>query len=295
MAARMLTYRMGAFGDTLLLALLFKRLRDHFPSVRLTLAANTTYAAPLLDAGLIHQILDGGAPPFHLLYDDQPSENDALSRLVQEYDSCVFYTADRSGELGKRLNLLKLERCCTHPPFPLDAESTHVCEWMMRPWPHFSAPARGNMKLTPSRNSLDESDKLLNKYDIRPSRFFVVHPGGGAERKWPPPEMIVETGQKLRSETGHQPVVAEGPADSEPSEKFQRLWGEPLPVLRKTPPAILGALLSKSSAYIGGDSGVSHLASLYAPCATILYGPHSDMRVWHPIGSHTRCVSWETA
>ena len=295
MAVRMLIYRMGAFGDTLLLALLFKRLREHFQGVRITLAANPAYAAPLLDAGLIHQILDGGAPPFHLLYDDRPSENDALSRLVQGYDSCVFYTADRSGELGKRLNSLKLERYLIHPPFPPDLESIHVCEWMMRPWPRLSAPARGNMKLTPSRNSLDESDNLLNKYDIHPYRFFVVHPGGGAERKWPPPGMLVETGQKLQSETGHQPVVIEGPADSDPREKFQKLWGEPLPVFRKTPPAILGALLSKSSAYIGGDSGVSHLASLYAPRATILYGPRSDMKVWRPIGSHTRCVSWETA
>ena len=293
MSGGILIYRMGAFGDTLLLAPLLGRLREARPGVRLTLAANPAYAAPLLDAGLAEEILDGGAPPFHLLYDGRPSENDALARLIRRHDACVFYTADRSGELARRLRSSRPEKCRVHPPFPPEGESVHVCAWMTRAWPGLSADAPESMKMTPSENSLSEADKILKKNGLRPSRFFILHPGGGGERKWPPPDVLAEMGRALARETGHQPVVAEGPADSVASENFRRLPGAPLPVLRETPPVILGALLSRSSGYIGGDSGVSHLASLYAPRASILYGAHSDMRVWRPIGSRTRCLSWE--
>lgn len=293
MSGEILIYRMGAFGDTLLLAPLLGRLREPRPGVRVTLAANPAYAAPLLDAGLADEVLDGGARPFHLLYDGRPSEGDALSRLIRRHDACVFYTADRSGELARRLRSSRLAKCRIHPPFPPEGESVHVCAWMTRAWPGLSASAPGGMKLTPSESSLAEADKVLKKQGVRPSRFFVIHPGGGGARKWPPPGVLAEMGREMERETGHQPVVAEGPADSAPVLEFQEFWGAPLPVLRETPPVLLGALLSKSSGYVGGDSGVSHLASLCAPRASVLYGPHSDMRVWRPVGSRTRCVPWE--
>ncbi len=295
MAGDILIYRMGALGDTLLLSLLFQRLRAHSPGVRITLAANPRYAAPLLDSGLIHQVLDGGAPPFHLLYDEKPSENDPLCQLIRGYDAGAFYTADRSGELGRRLSSLGSDAYRIHPPFPPGGERVHVCEWMTRPWQGLPAPERGNVKLHPSQTSLDMCDKILNTHNIRDINFFVIHPGSGGRNKWTPPGILARMGREYAEETGHRPIVAEGPADAVPSREFQRLWGDSVPVIEDMSARILSALLARSSAYIGGDSGVSHLASLYAPRATILYGPHSDMEVWRPIGSRTRCLPWEAA
>lgn len=288
-------YRMGALGDTLLLSPLCQRLRAHSPGVRITLAANPRYAAPLLDSGLIHRVLDGGAPPFHLLYDKKPSANDPLNRRIREYDAGVFYTWDRSGELGRRLSSLGQDAYRVHPPFPPGGEGTHVCEWMARPWGRLPAPARGGMRLHPSQASLDMCDKILNAHDMRDISFFVIHPGSGGKNKWPPPGILVRMGREYAAETGHRPILSEGPADAVPSGEFQRFWGDPLPVMADMSPQILGALLARSSAYIGGDSGVSHLASLYAPRATVLYGPHSDMAVWRPAGAGTRCLPWEAA
>ncbi len=293
MAGDILIYRMGAFGDTLLLSLLFKQLAAHNKNIRIALAANPTYAAPLLDAGLVHEILNGGAAPFHLLYSERPSENDVLSPLIKRYDKCAFYTADRSGELANRLNLNRLKQCYIHPPFPPEEENVHVSEWMTRPWPSVGTSDLGNMKLKASRNSLVLAHNILNKHDIEASHFFIMHSGGGSEKKWAPPEILTRIGREHAEETGHQPVLVEGPADPIACKEFQKFWGEPIRVIKDTLPKPLSALLSTSSAYIGGDSGVSHLASLYAPRTMILYGPHSDMGAWRPIGSHTKCVPWE--
>ena len=294
MATRILIYRMGAFGDTLLLALLFKQLGNHYGNAHITLAANPNYAAPLLDSGLIHEILDGDSSPFHLLYNAQPQENDALCRLIKRYDMCMFYTSDISGELAKRLSSNGLGHCRIHPPFPPHSEEIHICEWMMRPWLILGTPELGKIKLGPSQKNFTSSVKLLDKYDLEHSSFFAIHPGGGGKSKWIPLPILDTMVRKQADETGQLPVVIEGPADSVVCEEFQRLFDDSIPVLRDTTPKVLSALLSKSSAYFGGDSGVSHLASLYAPRATILYGPDSNMRVWRPIGSGTQCIPWKT-
>ena len=293
MATRILIYRMGALGDTLLLALLCKKLRSHYENVHITLAANPNYAAPLLDSGLIQEILDGGSHPFHLLYNEQPNENDALSQLINCYDKCMFYTSDISGELAKRLNSSGLDKHYIHPPFPLFSEEIHICEWMMRPWLSLEDSKSEKITLNPSQNKLILADKILNKHGIK-SDFFLIHPGAGGCNKWVPPKILAIMARRHADETGQQAVVVEGPADSRACKEFQRQLISATPNIKDSSPEILSALLSKSSAYFGGDSGVSHLASLYAPRATILYGPHSNMRLWHPIGSHTRYIQWES-
>ena len=284
---------MGAFGDTLLLALLFKHLRAYYENVHITLAANPNYAAPLVDSGLIHEILDGDSSPFHLLYNARAQENDALCRLIERYDKCMFYTLDISGELDKRLNSYGLEHCRIHPPFPPPSEEIHICKWMMLPWPFWDASKSEKTTLIPSQNNLILADKILNKFRIDDD-FFLIHPGGGGKSKWIPLPVLDTMVRKQADETGQLPVVIEGPADSVVCEEFQRLFDDSIPVLKDTTPKVLSALLSKSSGYFGGDSGVSHLASLYAPRATILYGPDSNMRIWRPIGSGTLCIPWET-
>ncbi len=293
MAIRILIYRMGAFGDTLLLALLFKQLGNHYGNAHITLAANPNYAAPLLDSGLIHEILDGDSSPFHLLYNARPQENDALCRLIKRYDMCMFYTSDMSGELAKRLSSNGLEHCRIHPPFPPPSEEIHICEWMMRPWPFGDASKGEKITLIPSQNHLILADKVLNEFGIDDG-FFLIHPGGGGKNKWIPLPILDTMVRKQADETGQLPVIIEGPADSVVCEEFQRLFDDSIPALKDTTPKVLSALLSKSSGYFGGDSGVSHLASLYAPRATILYGPDSNMRIWRPIGPGTLCIPWET-
>ena len=204
---------MGAFGDTLLLALLFKHLRAYYENAHITLAANPNYAAPLVDSGLIHEILDGGAAPFHFLYNGQPQDNDALSRLIERYDKCMFYTLDISGELAKRLNSKRLDHCRIHPPFPPPSEEIHICEWMMRPWPFWAASKSEKITLIPSHNNLILADKILNKLGVDDG-FFLIHPGGGGKNKWIPLPILDTMVRKQADETGQLPVVIEGPADS---------------------------------------------------------------------------------
>ena len=49
-------------------------------------------------------------------------------------------------------------------------------------------------------------------------------------------------------------------------------------------------VLSGAGLYVGGDSGVSHLAAAVGVRAVVLFGP-SDERVWRPLGPHVTVVA----
>jgi ADP-heptose:LPS heptosyltransferase len=54
-------------------------------------------------------------------------------------------------------------------------------------------------------------------------------------------------------------------------------------------PRALGALLRKARAYVGNDSGVSHLAAAFGAPSIVLFGP-TDPRVWAPLGPRVRTL-----
>jgi heptosyltransferase III len=49
------------------------------------------------------------------------------------------------------------------------------------------------------------------------------------------------------------------------------------------------ALLASARAWLGNDSGPSHLAALCGTPSTVLFGP-TDPRVWRPLGERVRVI-----
>jgi ADP-heptose:LPS heptosyltransferase len=52
---------------------------------------------------------------------------------------------------------------------------------------------------------------------------------------------------------------------------------------------VLGALLSRAGAYLGNDSGISHLAAAWGAPTLSLFGP-TDPAVWAPLGPRSRAL-----
>jgi heptosyltransferase III len=103
------------------------------------------------------------------------------------------------------------------------------------------------------------------------SEKIIIHPGsGGVKKIWPHFEALLE---KVTSAfVLLPPSPAEKGENMSLTEVFQHL--------------------RRCRAYIGNDSGISHLAA-YLGCPTIsLFGP-TDPRVWGPIGRRSRII-WKT-
>lgn len=74
---------------------------------------------------------------------------------------------------------------------------------------------------------------------------------------------------------------------------FKKEWGEDVPAIENPPTEALAGVLAKARAYLGGDSGVSHLAALCGTPTLALFGPVSGPERWAPMGVRAMWSHWE--
>lgn len=293
MAVRALIYRAGGLGDTLLVLVALDALRARFPDVRITLAARPAYAAPLLDAGRADEIIDAEGRPFHLLY-TLPSGDDELCCLLRAFDVIVLFTKDPEGTAATRLAFLKGKNALVISPFPPENTPCHISQWMARALARLGAPEvpAPPEALLPSPESSVRAKRALAQAGI-PEGFLAVHPGSGGATKWAPTETLVGIARRFCQETASALLLLRGPADDQPCVAFEEVWGGKPAVLEVGEAPLLGAALRRSLAYMGCDSGVSHLAALYGVPTLALFGPASNPALWAPIGRRALWCPWQ--
>ena len=110
-----------------------------------------------------------------------------------------------------------------------------------------------------------------------PPAFLAIHPGSGSPAKnWPAPRIAA----LVRSLGAARWLLVRGPAD----DAAAALETEPgARVARDLPLRVLAALLARAGAYVGNDSGVTHLAAASGAPTIALFGA-TDPRVWAPLG-----------
>lgn len=119
-------------------------------------------------------------------------------------------------------------------------------------------------------------------------RFVVVHPGAGSRAKCWPTTGFAGALAALAARGDVQLLLHEGPADGEPVARLrERLPGAR--VLRApTLPQLAGAL-ARCAAYLGNDSGVSHLAAAVGAPAVVVFAPAN--LAWRPWSATARVVT----
>jgi heptosyltransferase-2 len=109
-----------------------------------------------------------------------------------------------------------------------------------------------------------------------------LHPGSGSERKNWPEEKWAALLQELINKTDFEILMIGGEAEG---ERLQRLAAAlPLARLRvaqSLPLPDLGQILGRSDAFLGHDSGISHLAAALGLPGVLLWG-ESVAEVWRP-------------
>jgi ADP-heptose:LPS heptosyltransferase len=130
-------------------------------------------------------------------------------------------------------------------------------------------------------------DRPLNVSPIQ-SGEVLVHPGSGSMAKNWPAAQFAETIRKL--ERPARLIVGE--ADAAAARAVETSLGYSLPHLSNVPLDQLSARLAGCHAYLGNDSGVSHLAGLCGAHSVVLFGPTSPS-VWRPLGPHVHVMTFD--
>lgn len=259
----MLVVRRGGLGDTLLLLPVLRALRRAHPGAALHFAGVHEFARVLLQHGAVDEVFSSeDLAPWTLAgpRGDVARERLRGYALVVADDPLLAALADA----GTRVQLLDLvvrerepfglqlaQRLGLSPVWPDDA-------WFVPPR---SVPFAGPV---------------------------VLAPGSGGRAKCWPKERWLELAPLL-APSGASIEVVVGPVESERDDP--RCWPWPVPVdfLADLTPVGLGERLRAAAAFVGNDSGTTHLAAMLGVPTVAVFGP-TDPRVWAPVGDHVQVL-----
>ncbi len=268
-----LVIRAGALGDTVLALPALQLLGQQFPQAYLEVVGypvNWSVALPLVD-----RITSIDLPGFGGLYTD--SAHSGLARQVAGFDLVVAWTVrDPHPSLQKTGAERIVWRC------PLPPAGVHAARWLVDSLedliPGDPQPAPPNLNL--SQTEMDRGEQTLS--DLGLERPVILHPGAGANWKRWPPGRFAQLGDRLRA-SGHPVALAYGPADADSVAAVQAAGASPFAVLPELPARHLGAVLARSRAVVGNDSGFTHVAAAAGAPTVALFGP-TDPASWRPLG-----------
>lgn len=261
---RVLVARAGALGDLVLLGPALWDLRALGATVELL--APVRLAGPLVDSGLVAQVLDGESQGLARLLAGQPPAP-WEERLSACQAAVVFSESqDLLSALGRHVP--RLLACAPRPP-----AATHAAEWCRAALAPLGAQRVERVPRWPTAPLLPAAARLLA--ELGGPGFVSVHPGSGSTRKNWPAERFTEVARGL---AGPRPWLhVRGPAEAGLEAPPGSLPAHDLSLSQ------LAALLARSGVHVGNDAGVSHLAAAVGAPTLALFGP-TDPSGWAPVG-----------
>jgi ADP-heptose:LPS heptosyltransferase len=270
----------GALGDVLLAVPALRALRNAGFSI--TIAAQPRIGALLVALDVAERAVPFETLGLETLFTDAPVRADTpLTRHLAESARVVCWFGARDAQFARRLGA----KAANVVVAPATTTTTPV-------WQHLLATVGGaadRRPLSVAREHADAGREALRAagWDGA-SRVLLVHPGaGGVSKRWPAEGFV-----GALEDVDATVVVHEGPADTDAVRSF--LARARRPVLRLTNPELpaLSGVLSVCSAYLGNDSGISHLAAALGTPAVILFTEAA--LPWLPWSPSATCIPIST-
>ena len=245
---RVAVLRPGALGDAILTLPALQGLRD--AGFAVTLVGN-----PASWAFQLEPVLDIDSPDWLPLFGAERPYGPRAAAALDGAEIVAFLP-----------HAVPLPALAIDPPHRDEDAPPHAAERLWRPLARWLG--RADAPLPDVR--LDVAPERLA------DRLVVLHPGAGGRRKCWPAESFAALARALQAD-GFAVAVTLGPADRDLAPAFAGLR-----VIADQPLRRIAALLAGAAAYVGNDSGVSHLAARLCPTLA-LFGPTSP-EVWRPLG-----------
>jgi ADP-heptose:LPS heptosyltransferase len=122
---------------------------------------------------------------------------------------------------------------------------------------------------------------------------LAIHPGSGSERKNWPESRWAELIRRVSDETGLKLLLVGGEAEGGKLERLaSHFRRDGLEIAGSLPLTALANRLSRCPAFMGHDSGISHLAAAVGLPCLLLWG-ETDEATWRPLGTSVRILRHE--
>jgi heptosyltransferase-3 len=289
----------GALGDCILMLPLVKLIKETLDLGGVDIVAHTDYVGILPERTCVDGIRSIDSAQLHRLFVEPTrfdlADRDPLIHMFADYSRIISFLGEPNSDFEQ--NLIFTANCShsadviTLPLKPPPGRRQHVAEFYVEQFARQSEPPlepvgidmKGVLiKITESDR--DRGIDLLEQSGIDLSRrLVVIHPGSGGQNKCWYLGNFLSVAKALRTREV-EVLFLLGPAEVErlrPSEKMC-LHSVARCAAHRSLPEVIG-LLSGADAFVGNDSGITHLAAGLGLRTVALFGP-TDPAVYRPLG-----------
>lgn len=282
-----LVVRAGAIGDGLLTLPALAALRTRWPAARVTLLGPRSLLPYVRAAGLVDVALPVEDAAGRALFEDDSSQAPTWAAA----DLAVVWLKQWAAVAG-RLHQWGANRIVGSPSQPPVDARIHVADYLFRILrPLGIGRARAcHLNLVPADAEEQAARWWWERIGSGAPPAVAIHPGSGsAIKRWPMGRYVELTGLLTRG--GHVVLVLLGSAESNMLADWQRVANRArsFHLLTDLELPVVAGLLTRCAAYIGNDSGVSHLSAALGVPTIAIFGPTNPVR-WSPIGPNVRVL-----
>lgn len=279
---RILVIRGGAIGDFILTLPAIAALRQQFPRAHLELLGYPHIAQLAVTGGLADRVQPIEAHGLAGFFACDGTLEPDLMDYFSEFDLVVSYLYDPDGIFKTNVCRCLFGQFLAGPHRPNEAEPIHAAQVYLKPLERLAIfDADPVPRLTLNSHPLgaakrSEDGSTLNQ--------LALHPGSGSEKKNWPEGKWTEFISRLTGSTKMDLLLVGGEAEggrlhrlsaAVPPERCHVAQSLPLPELARR--------LQLCVAFVGHDSGISHLAAALGLPSLVLWGDALE-EIWRPQG-----------
>ncbi len=289
----------GALGDCLLTLPLVGLLKEALELGGVDLVGHAEYIGILPERTSVDSIRSIDTADLHRLFTAPAgfdlADHDPLIHMFADYSWIVTFLGDPGSDFEQNLiftaNCSHSAEVITLPLKAPEGTQQHIAEFYMKQFAQQSGLALDQVRIperyVPIRVHEADRDRgleVLEQAGADPSRrLMVIHPGSGGPKKCWHLDNFLGLAQEL-AQREVEVLFLLGPAEMErlrPSEKVQ-IHAVAKCAAHLALNQVVG-LLSCADAFLGNDSGVTHLAAGMGVRTIALFGP-TDPTVYRPLG-----------
>ncbi|HEY9510394.1 MAG TPA: glycosyltransferase family 9 protein [Verrucomicrobiae bacterium] len=268
---KILVIRGGAIGDFILTLPAIAALRRQFPDAHLEVLGYPHIVQLAVAGGLVDQVQSIEAGPLAGFFARNGTLNPELVEYFSSFNLIVSYLFDPDEIFKTNVGRCTKAQFIIGPHRPKETEVVHATNIFLKP---LEGLAIFDADPLPRLAINSQFSSTLNP--------IALHPGSGSETKNWPEAKWADLLQHLLTKTTSNILLIGGEAEG---ERLQRLAAALSPtrvqVAQSLPLTELAQLLQGCAAFVGHDSGISHLAAALGIPVIVLWG-NTIEQIWRP-------------
>lgn len=282
---RILVVRGGAIGDFILTLPVLAALRQRWPKAAIDVLGYPHIAELAVAGGLADVVHPIESPLLGQMFVKDGVFPEPVAHFFQPFDLVISYIYDPDRifeENVRRLSQATYLRGCHRPDEHAPQHATITLLEPLRSLGFDNPDPVPRLRIPITTQGLDTEDAVPT---------LAVHPGSGSPRKNWPEDSWANLLDQLSKRTNWHLLMIAGEAEGQRADRLASLWPKDrLRLARNLSLTRLAELLRCATAFVGHDSGITHLAVALGVETLALWGPTNPL-VWRPLGENVRLLA----